>query len=805
MKRSCIISLFCLCLLNITGKAQKNVNEIYSATLHEVNGHAPSFVFSDGSFESTFLGAIENTDVTVTMPCGVNCNGTYYGFLTKGGTPYKLVTVDWDAAKTTDVVSLPEDYPLFFDIAYNFHTGKVYAALNNIDGNTVLYEVNVNDGKYVEVANLDIQARAIDFSFDGTLYALTTKQLDSYGTIINVLTLASYDSGFTLKEQKQVFDDYSSYLGVYDTGTYNAFSMEFDYLSGVLYYTQTDSKQQYAYSIDVKEGKRLTSSFMLGSDPTYSQNFDALSLYIPFIAPDGGINSAAPVTNLQTKADSGGALKATLTWINPTVNFNNVPLIELYSIRIYRKSVSDGNLLAEITENVTVGGEMSWTDENASQGNNTYVLIPCRVNGEKGLAATVSVFTGLDIPGPVESVILETVLGGIKVSWQKPSTTQNGGVLDENTLKYTVVRMPDELIVKTDITETSFVDANPLPEWKDYSYMITAKTATGESKPSDGWARIYAGPAFMAPYETTFDDDKANGLWKSYNKNEDGFDGYFDSYSGMFSISAVYYDEDAIKNLNTWLISPTINLMSGQYKITVESYINKANFANSFDIAYGTEQTVEAQSNNLGSFNYSSTADAQTNLAETFVNIPTDGDYNFSVHMNGAKLFKDYDRCALGIGFFKIEFVGKIPPAEENFKLTGTVIDNNELAIQSAKITVIYGDKTFESETGATGEFTVDVTGIRDVYDMTIAKEGFNAVNDQFTYAGEDIIALGNITLTPILNGINNIIYDADGNAEIKIYDLSGRLIETMTISKGENLNIAKGVYIINGVKHAVE
>ena len=977
MKRNFLISLFCLCWLSITGVAQENVSRIYSATLHEVNGYAPSFVLSDNSFEPTFLGAIDVKDATVTMPCGANCNGIYYGFLAREGVPYKLVTVDWTAAKTTDVVSFGSDYPAFFDMAYNYHTGKVYAALNDADGNTVLYEMNVGDGTYQKVADLGVKARAIDFSFDGTLYALTTQEHNTGdGYMVNALTLASYDSDFTLKESKLVFDDWSPYVGVYENDTYIAFSMEFDYLSGVLYYTQTNSLQQYAYTLDVKEGKRLSGSIMLGSDPTYTKNFDALSLYIPFIAPDGGGNSAAPVTGLQAAADAGGALKATLTWKNPTVNFVDEPLTELYSIRIYRESVSDENLLTEIMENVAVGGEMSWTDEKASQGNNTYVLVPCRVAGEKGIAVTISVFAGFDVPGNVESVILEKVPEGIKVSWQKPTTTRNGGVLDESTLKYTVVRMPDELPVKTDFTETSFVDTNPLPGWQDYSYMITAITAAGESEPFNGWA-IYAGPAITAPYETTFDNEKANGLWKSYNENNDGFEGYFDSYSGRFSISAVYYDEDAFKNLNTWIISPTIKLTPGQYKITVESYIDKADFANSFDIVYGTDQTVEAQTNNLGSFSYSSTTDAQTDLAETLVNITADGGYNFSVHMTAAKIFQDYERCALGIGFFKIEYVGELPPPEEDFKVTGTVVDDKEsavqgakvtvthdgktfeaetsatgeftvdvtgiqdaydvtvekkgynavakqfayagenvdlgrivltpaeedfkvtgtvvddkegLAVQGAKVTVTHGDKTFEAETGATGEFTVDVTGIQDAYDVTVEKEGYNAVAKQFAYAGENV-DLGRIVLTPaeedfkvtgtvvddkeglavqgakvtvthgdktfeaetgatgeftvdvtgirdayeltvekegfhamaqeftyagtdvdlgrvvltVLSGINNIIYDADGNAEIKIYDLSGRLVKTMTISKGESLDIQRGVYIINGVKHVVE
>lgn len=1000
IRKRALFLLLCLSLFTTASVTRANAVSFYAATLHGVNGHAPSFVFSDGTFaETTFIGNIDSAEPMAVMPCGANCNGTYYGLLAKEGVPYKLVTVDWPAGQTTDVVSLSSDYPAFFDMAYSYATEKLYAALNGEEGTTAIYEIDKTDGTYAKVADLGVKARAIDFSFDGTLYVLNTVPYNSDYGEVNALVLTSYDSSFTLKEAKQVFSEWDPYVGIYDNGTYNTISMEFDHAKKILYYTQTDSRQQYAYAIDVKEGNRLSESVILGSDPSNTQNFDAVSLYIPFIAPDGGANSAIEVTDLKAVADPAGAQKVTLTWTNPTVNFIGEALTGLYSIRVYRESISDENLLTEIKEGVAVGGEMTWTDESSLEGNNTYVVVPCRIAGEKGLSAKVSVFTGFDVPGPVEGIVLNLVPEGIKITWQKPATTKNGGVLDEGTLKYTLVRMPDELTVVTDVSENEFIDSNPLPSWQKYSYEITPRTAAGEGEPSTGWVDIYAGPPFTAPFETTFDDYDANQQWASFNENNDNFNGYFDSYSGRFSISAVYYDEDAIKTLNTWIISPTINLTAGRYKVTVESYIDKADFANSFDIVYGTGQTVEQQTKQIGSFSYVSTIDAQVDSAMAVVDIPADGEYNFSVHMTADKILDDYDKCGLGIGYFKIEPVGddpqrgeevivgdktqasiwnvlspvdaytssrnqmiytrkmlglrkgdivkkisylgynineapvtgtlkgwigstgqngfennnispialdqlkpffdggysipvvgekneegyvtaelcgkvfEFPLAEpyvydgknivlayesavpstdsdfgflsvmedidatilqgvtlrswapgyaatgwnpilvleverapvEKYNVTGTVISTKDERIEGAVVTVSYGNETFEAETDATGRFTMEVTGVQDVYDITIAKEGYTTSTDTFSYTGEDV-DLGDVKLTSY-SGIDNVVHDTNGNGEIKIYNLSGRLIKDIKISEGDelDLHLERGVYIINGVKKIVE
>ena len=92
IRKRALFLLLCLSLFTTASVTRANAVSFYAATLHGVNGHAPSFVFSDGTFaETTFIGNIDSAEPMAVMPCGANCNGTYYGLLAKEGVPYKSV------------------------------------------------------------------------------------------------------------------------------------------------------------------------------------------------------------------------------------------------------------------------------------------------------------------------------------------------------------------------------------------------------------------------------------------------------------------------------------------------------------------------------------------------------------------------------------------------------------------------------------------------------------------------------------------------------------------------------------------
>lgn len=775
--------------------AYASVGKIYGATSissYSQTPRVPSFAYSDGSWDFTTIAPICADDPDVLMPCGANCNGTYYGLLVKEGVAQKLVNVDWNTGTTTDVATLSADYPVFIDMAYNFATEKLYGGTKTDDGKTDIYEVSLTDGSAVKVATLDIAALAFDFSFDGKFYAFFSKEYNgSYGLLPCIYGI-SYDADFKpLGEENRIYSQWSDCVPI--SGDDPVMSVEFDHIDNLIYYSSCGSSQQYTYTIDPATWMR-GEGFMLGNDYP-----DMVSLYIPFTAPEGGANSASTVTDLKATTDATGALRDTLTWTNPTTTFANGELEELYSVRVYRNSISDENLAVEITEGVKPGAAMMWIDENAVQGENKYVVVPCRVKDEKGLDTEVSVWVGFDIPGRVNNVNIEAVDGGISVSWDKPMYTVNNGVLDESTLKYTVVREPDKVVVAEDITETSVLDTNPLPEWQNYSYMITAKTDAGEGEAFDGWQNIFAGPDLTAPYEYAFDDYDAFQMWTQIG---DGVGtGYVNGNAYVLMLPDWAKDEHGRRDI--YLISPSINLEKGKYDISVGSYISMNTGAtNSFEVLYGSGKTVEDMTNKIGETSYTAPNDATEAIAEDLskmtVDIPESGSYNFAIHITSE--LGDFNYPDVCFNLFKIE-----EASVSKFNVTGCVATTYGEVVEGAKVTISGGEETVETTSAADGTFKVEVSGTNGEYGITVEKSGYEKYTGSFEFTGKDV-ALGDILLTTT-SGISGIVYDADGKADVKVYDMSGRLVKVAKATKGAKLNLglSKGIYIINGKKVVVE
>lgn len=879
MRKDYFMTLLCLFLMALAQTAQAGVEKIYGV----ISGHqnypdrVPSFVYGDNGFDYTVIAPVCSDDPDVVMASGANCDGTYYGLLAKNGDAQKFVKVEWETGNTTDVASAEDGYPVFADMAYNFSTKKLYGIVKAADGGTDIYEVALADGNATKATHVEEELNAFDFSFDGKMHTFYTKKHETaYGTM-DVLFVKSYDENMGNPVAEQIVKgSYDPYILIYDS----RISVEFDHNTNTMYYTTCGNSQQYANAVDITTWTQTNDAIMLGADYP-----DIMSMYIPFTAPDGGADSATPVTELNAAADQSGALKATLTWVNPTKNFVGGELTGLHSIRIYRNSISDNNLLKEITENVAPGASMSWTDENATEGENKYVIVPCRIQGENGISAEISVWVGFDTPGVVANVRLEKAEGGIMVSWEKPATTVNGGVLDEASLKYRVVRQPDNLVIAEDITETSVLDKEPLTTWQKYSYQITAKTSAGDSEASDGFATIFAGPDLTAPYEFAFNDyDIYYNLWTIIA--DDMGVGYIDSYLNCWVLMLPGWAKEEYGKRNNYLISPEIKLTKGKYTISVGSWIEKANNTNSFTLLYGKGKTADAFTNAIESFEFTATEDGQTDMATATFEIAEEGSYNFAINVTapivdpenypnvGINLFKieeaeaetfkvtgkvtnvadeaiegaevtlhnggnQFSAITTAEGTFTIEASGDkgecimvikkegykdhrssfnyegtdvtletiiMEQASETFSVKGKVTDEKGNGIEAATVIVSMDDNFASAMTQADGTFNVEVFGIRGEYTISVEKDGCTPYSGKFNYEGGDIVVLEDIVLDTT-TGIGGIVYDENGNADIRVYDMSGRMVKTVRITRGEkiNLGLSKGVYIISGKKTVVK
>lgn len=66
----------------------------------------------------------------------------------------------------------------------------------------------------------------------------------------------------------------------------------------------------------------------------------------------------------------------------------------------------------------------------------------------------------------------------VTVTWDAPEYGMNGGYVNPDGLKYTIIRYPDEIEIAKDQTETTFTDTN-LGNQQCYYYTIQTSNVTG--------------------------------------------------------------------------------------------------------------------------------------------------------------------------------------------------------------------------------------------------------------------------------------------------------------------------------------
>lgn len=242
----------------------------------------------------------------------------------------------------------------------------------------------------------------------------------------------------------------------------------------------------------------------IADDGDYNFGFHAVSevdkwwLYLDNIKVEAGPLLGTPnkVNGLNATAAELGQLKATLAFSAPTKSVDGITLTEISGIAIQR----NGKLIA--TVNAQPGEAVTFTDENAVQGDNKYTVIPQNDKGD-GLESEVTVYVGVGIPTAPTDVKLRKVDDMPVVSWKAPQTSVNGAYVDTEKLVYYVVRN-DNAQVASQITETTFTD-NTLKlkdgEQAFATYAVFAQNVAGLDQEQYGMSNEVC---FGTPYELPF-------------------------------------------------------------------------------------------------------------------------------------------------------------------------------------------------------------------------------------------------------------------------------------------------------------
>lgn len=443
------------------------------------------------------------------------------------------------------------------DSFYDYRTGKFMAIrfepeyqegqlrliqLGEIDRNTGIF---LDDT--AEAMNEIYMAMTSDL--DGNLYAIRAK-LDREGNATGTLLVKldrddAYEESLVCElknNTKPVVVGYQACLEM-DRTTNNFFITMYDVDdngSGTfrLYQVGDDGKQVYS------EAKGMA-------------NFITKGLYIPYLTADSR-NAAGQVKGLTATHTGDGGAFVTLTWTNPTKQWNNKPLASLSAVNIYRD-----DLLSSIgTINDAVPGQAStFEDQTATQGLHTYYVVPIREGNEAGVRDSLKVFAGRDVPdAPVDIKALTPDGKKVNLSWKAPAQGAQDGFIMPEEVTYNITRMPDNVVVATGLTATKYTDES-MGDIMSYTYQVQACNnegtgLTGESNP------VIAGKSVSAPF--TFDFTKQSIL--------DAFTLWNPQFGSGYSLSASEFWKGWKGYLGSnpeYLFSPAIKLKGGQeYKMT---------------------------------------------------------------------------------------------------------------------------------------------------------------------------------------------------------------------------------------------
>ena len=278
------------------------------------------------------------------------------------------------------------------------------------------------------------------------------------------------------------------------------------------------------------------------------------------IEKKASVEGPAAATDFNVIPGEKGSLKADISFTAPTTTYNGKSLTELTKVEVYRNST-----IIETFENVKPGEKLTAQDTPKSKGLFTYRVVAFSDKGS-GDEAEMKKFIGVDVPGPACNInVTEDDKGMVTVTWDAPTIGMNGGYIDANTLKYTVLRNGWKPIAEV-TSETIAVDL--LEDLREgvqgvMQYQILVKTDAGKGE--DAYSPfITAGEPYAVPFIESFISGLSRyepwstmphdngGVWRY-----DRFDGDepYDGDKGMMA-----YTTQNLKPVHSMMLSPKVRI-----------------------------------------------------------------------------------------------------------------------------------------------------------------------------------------------------------------------------------------------------
>ena len=236
-------------------------------------------------------------------------------------------------------------------------------------------------------------------------------------------------------------------------------------------------------------------------------------------------------------------LSAQLSWTTPSVSYLDAKLSALTGTKVYRND----QLVYTSTE-TTQGKSVAWTDRPSTDGYYIYKVVPYNAAGD-GVYKEFAAYVGEDLPGAPQNVTLTTHGGNAEITWAAPEKGQHGGYFDNASVKYNVVRMPDNKVVVEGTTSLRATDAVSVK--KGYSYVVTAVNKKGVGASATSKTMSF-GPEDSVPFTSPLTTQDDFDRWVTADKNNDG-----NTWTFYKPTQTTTYDR-CDQNADDWLYTPAL-------------------------------------------------------------------------------------------------------------------------------------------------------------------------------------------------------------------------------------------------------
>ena len=424
------------------------------------------------------------------------------------------------------MIQIPTDRrPLILDeMTYDPKTDRIFGLNYDTDAQTsYIYEIDRTSLELKHVATIPslIFTLAAD---NGCLYAMS---MTARGSMLNKIEISSINAAAKTCTMTNTGVDTGVRMGDYSQ------SMEFDKTTHRLWWlAQTEDGGASFVELDAETGEAK-------SKTSLSNDLQLLAMAIPYqYVPDA---TPSYPRNFTVAADANGALSASLSFTTPNLNYRNGNLADLSGVKVYR----NGELVQTISE-TSQNKAVTWTDTPSADGYYIYKVVPFNASGD-GVYKEYAAFVGEDLPGEPQNVTVSAIGANATISWQAPTTGQQGGYFDAASLKYDVVRMPDNVTIVSGTTSTSVTDA--VSETKGYTYVVTPENRKGKGTAATSNSLSF-GPEGNIPFTSSLQTKEEFERWLVVDKNEDGGTWYFDDQTNTTTYGRTSNDAD------DWLYTP---------------------------------------------------------------------------------------------------------------------------------------------------------------------------------------------------------------------------------------------------------